>query len=359
MGRIFLLLGLFLIVSPVFGADFNIHVYTDNVPDYTDLDSYEFSATDLFATDQEKCIQIWKWASRTTHQMSRTAEKGRGIFDHVLQFNSYPNTFCGFYAAFNTTVWEHMGYKAQYVELGDHTVSQVSWDGGTSYHLFDSSMRMYCLKHDGVVASCQDIMDANTCSLSEGLGAAAAEPGHFYLYHFAKECGTNPVDPIGHPNLTDPWGYRGAVDNPVPNARTLRNGADSYTGGFTPSQYSTQSRRGFKYSLDLHPYQVYTKYFLERGDTEDYYRTTSGSFNGDPNDSSNFVNMRGNGHWEFDPDLSTTAYRKIIFSENATIHRTENGDSGPQIRPAAAAASAEIFFKVNSANVTTSAAIHI
>ena len=359
MKKILLSFGLILTFIPLLGADYNIHLHTDTTPDYADLNSYIKSLTAVFKTDQDKSIAVWRCPCRTSHQMSHTQEKGRDLYDPIMFFNSYPNTYCAYYAAFNQTVWDRMGYQTMYVQLGDHTVSEVSWDNGTRWHMFDSSMRIYGYRHDGTVADCQDIMDAHTCSLSEALGAKTPEPGHYYLYHFAKECGTNPVDPVGHVTLDAPWGYRSVVDNPVPNLRTLRNGADSYISGFDREMHYTHIRYGFRYSLDLHPHQTYTRYYRELGNTRDYYRTTSGGFTGDPNDHVGIGNMRGNGRWIFTPDLSTPAYRMLIYTESGTVHRSEDGDQGVQVRPKTAGAPAELIFKVNAANVVTSANIHL
>jgi hypothetical protein len=359
MKKILLSFGLFLTLFPLLGADYNIHLHTDTTPDYADLDSYIKSLTSVWKTDQDKSIAVWRYPCKTSHQMSRSNEKGRGLYDPIMFFNSYPNTFCAYYAAFNQTVWDRMGYGTLYVQLGDHTVSEVSWDNGTSWHMFDSSMRIYAYRHDGIVAACQDIMNTHTCPLSEALGARIPEPGHDYLYHFAKECGTNPVDPVAHVKLNDPWGYRAVVDNPVPNNRTLRNGADSYISGFDRETDNTHIRYGFRYSLDLHPYQEYTRYYKELGDTRDYYRITRGGFAGDPNDHAGIGNIRGNGRWTFTPDLSTIGYRTLMYTESGTVHRSEDGGSGVRIRPAAEGVPAELIFKVNAANVVTSANIHL
>ena len=88
-------------------------------------------------------------------------------------------------------------------------ITEVSWDGGQSWHLFDSSMSFFCYNHAGEVASCEEIMESHACELSGG----KSEPGHHYLYHGAPQC-------VSH---TGPDGWRCASDQPVAYKRTLRN----------------------------------------------------------------------------------------------------------------------------------------
>jgi len=334
----------------------NIHVFTDNGPDYTTMQSFVQTATGSWATPQEKATAIWRWSCKNRRQTSTTIENGKGLWDPVMFFNSYANTFCGYIAGLNTSMFDALGYSTCYVELGDHTVCEVSWDAGATWHLYDSSMCIHALKHDGTVASCQDIMNSDTCALSTALGAAGPEAGHYYLYHFTPECGTNPVNPAMS-QLTDPWGYRCACDNPYPNQRTLRNGASSYTDGFSRQTWYTHIRNGFSYSLNLRPHEVYTRYSTHLGETNDFFRPMTDT--NDPDTYDNLGNMRGNGRWEFAPDLSAASYRDCIYTESNVVHKSEDGGSGPAIHPQTAGTPGEVIFKVDGANVITSADIHI
>lgn len=337
----------------------NIHLYTDNNPDYTSRASFLETATSIWHEPQDQAIALWRWTLRNQRQTHTTREQGRGLWDPIMFFNSYANTYCGYMSGFMQTWWDGLGsnWRHRYVELGDHTVSEVSWDAGATWHVFDTSMGIYCFRHDGVVASCQDIVAAHTCGLSEYLGATGPEPGHYYLYHFAPECGTNPVNPAHAGDLGYPWGYRNASDNPVAYGRTLRNGADSYISGFAPNHDSTNVRHGWQYRLHVRANETYTRYWSHLGETEDYYRPTTGG--NDPDDTALGYDMRGNGRWEFTPDLTGTDYRRVLYSEVNTIHRTEAGGTGPQVHPQAPGVSSQIIFKVNGANVITSATLHL
>ena len=328
----------------------NIHLQTDNVPDYTDMESFVRSATDLWETPQDKCVAVWRWGRRSRRQTSCAREEGRYVWDPIFHYNSYGAMNCGIISALNVSSWLHLGYQARYIQLGDHTVSEVSWDDGATWHLFDSSMSIFCRNHEGVVASCEEIKEAHACELSGG----EAEPGHFYFYHYAPQCATHP----------GPTGWRCASDNPFEYQRTLAKGASSYTDGYSVSQWCQYARFGRRYVLDLRPHQSYTRYWeplddaQAGGDTSTnnrrYFRPMSNG--SDPDDQHGLNNIRGNGLWVFQPDLSAKDCRKLFYDSSGIELAAETG-SGPALHPAGPGEPAWVIFKVSAANVITS--IHL
>ena len=175
---------------------------------------------------------------------------------------------CGVISALNMASWLKLGYMARYIQLGDHTVSEVSWDDGATWHLFDSSMGFFCYNVRVVVASCEEIKAPHAGEFSGGV----SEPGYYYFYHGAPQC-------ISHRGK-DGWRY--CSDDPVNYRRTLLNGASSYTSGVHVDKYTLHVRHGHRYILNLLPGQSYTRYFkpLDRGmenvDKHDYYRPLKG-----------------------------------------------------------------------------------
>ena len=331
---------------PATAGVYNLHLVTDNVPDYTDLPSLVESATGNWQTPQDKCIAIWRWGRRARHQMSCATEGGRYILDPILHFNSYGAMNCGIISLLNIACWRQLGYQARYVQLGDHTVSEVSWDNGKTWHLFDSSMSIYCYNHEGQVASCDEIKEAHACELSGG----KSEPGHYYLYHYAPACGTHP----------GPTGWRCAADQPVAFNRTLDAGASSYTDGFDVDRYCQYAHYGHRYVLNLRPYESYTRYWTplnrNRQGTESdgdlaYFRPMP---NGSDPDGKNGENhIRGNGRWVFEPNLAAGDCRKVFYEDQGVALRSEDG-AGPNLHPAESATAAWVIFKVYAANVITS-----
>ena len=84
-------------------------------------------------------------------------EDGHWVLDPILLFNSYGHCNCGIISGVNNALWLNMGWKAHYVQLGDHTVCECSWDGGKTWHMFDTSMSFYCFNDQGEVASVREI----------------------------------------------------------------------------------------------------------------------------------------------------------------------------------------------------------
>ena len=228
-------------------AVYNLHLVTDKVPDYTDMPSLAHSTADLWQTPQDKAIAVWRWGRRSRRQTSCAGEDGRNIWDPILHYNSYGAMNCGIISSLNIASWLELGFRGRYIQLGDHTVSEVSWDDGKTWHLFDSSMSVFCYNHEGLVASCDEIQQTHACELSGG----KSERGHFYFYHFAPQCGSH----------FGPTGWRFACDNPVENDRTLFNGVDSYTHNFQVDRYCQYARTGHRYTLGVRPCESYTRYW--------------------------------------------------------------------------------------------------
>lgn len=340
-------------------AVYNLHLYTDSNPDYTTVESFLETALPVWQTPQEQAIALWRWGVRNRRQTSATYENGRPIYDPVLMFNDYANTYCAYISGALEAQVEALGgdWRARYLELSDHTVMEMSWDQGLNWHLFDASMNIYCFTPDGVVASAAQVRESRASELSLLLGETGPVPGHDYLYGFAPECGSNPVNPARAGDLGYPWGYRVASDEPVPFSRTLRNGADSYLTSVTYEDQYTHVRLGHRYRLNLRRGESYTRHWTHLGEGTDYYRAHA--HGGDPDDTHSAGDLRGNGRWLFEPDLATVGYRLSMHDESGLRHRTEAGWTGPNLQPALAGVTGQVTFKVYGANVVTSAAVDL
>jgi hypothetical protein len=115
------------------GAVYNITLVTDSAPDLTDIDSYLRSITSQYETPQEQAIAIWRWSQRLRKQTTNPTEEGHFVLDAIRMFNSYGYCNCGIISGINDVLWLRMEWKAHYVQLGDHTVSECSWDGGKTW----------------------------------------------------------------------------------------------------------------------------------------------------------------------------------------------------------------------------------
>ncbi len=306
------------------GALYNITLVTDSAPDLTDIDSYLRSITSQYATPQEQAIAIWRWSQRLRKQTTNPVEEGHFVLDPIRMFNDYGYCNCGIISGVNDALWLRMGWKARYVQLGDHTVSECSWDGGKSWHMFDSSMSFYCFNDKGQVASVREI----------------EQNPRFYLEHFAPECATNPVR-----GPDDHRGWRCASDHPVEYQRTLANGYDSFKPLNDLQEGNLLAQWGHRYVLNLRPHEHYTRYFhpLQGGGLRTF-RPVRANQDVDSNGC-----IRANGLWLYAPDLRDPATRALIYSESG-LTWTNDG-----VRPRLGTGS--LVFKVNAANVVTSASI--
>ncbi len=321
---------------------YNLHLVTDNQPDYTDFESFVASSTGAWKTPEEKAIAVWRWGRRSRHQLSCSREGARYIMDPILNYNSYGALNCGIISALNLCSWLQLGYQARYVQLGDHTVSQVSWDNGKSWHLFDSSMSFFCYNHDGQIASCQEIKEAHGCELSGG----KVEPGHYYFYHPAPQCASH----LG------PDAWRCASDEPVAFERTLAHGAESYTDGFSVDNGCQFARFGHRCILNLRPYESYTRSWVP-GDSghlnpasksPDYFRPLPNGL--EPDGQKNICNLRANGEWIFQPNFADPDCGKLFY-DAAGISLAP---VSPRLRGTEAGRTNWVIFQVSAANSITS-----
>lgn len=336
----------------------NIHLHTDSTPDYVSIEDYVASVTSAWSDPEDQAIAFWRWMVRSQLQKNNTFEDNAPIWDPMQFYGSYPNANCGYVSSYLTAFADQMGgdWRHRYVELADHTVAELSWDAGATWHMFDTSMVMYARRHDGEIASCADIAAASSCELSDFWGATGAEPGHLYFYHGAPAAVTNPPDPI-QPGLGFPSGYRKGAENPVPFSRTLRNGADSYISGFTVQEEFTHIRHGWRNRLHLRPGQTYTRYWAALGSGSEYARlNTSGV---DANDGEFALNIRSNGQWEIEPGFASADPAQGWHRLDGLVHRDSDGGFGPALRPAVGMPEAVAVAKVDGANVLTSARVYM
>jgi RNA polymerase sigma factor (sigma-70 family) len=299
-------------------ADYNITLVTDRAPDFTNIESYLHSVTSQFATSQEKAINVWRWSQRLRKQTAWPDEGGHEVLDPILMFTSYGYTQCGIISGIDNSLWLNLGWKAHYVQLGDHTVCECSWDGGKTWHMFDNSMSIYCFNDKGEVAGVREI----------------EKNPRYYLENFAPECGTNPVK-----GMQDHQGWRSGSDHPVEYNRSLANGMDSFLPPNDVIEDHLAARWGRSYAISLRPGESYTRHFsnLDAGKSDPhYFRPLRGK---DPDQGGH----RANGVWAYTPNLKI---HPDIYADSG-VTWTAQGPTGP----------GSVTFKVDAANIVTSAKV--
>jgi hypothetical protein len=318
--------------DPVTAPVYNVKLLTDSTPDLTDVDSYLRSITSQYSTPQEKAIAIWRWSQRLRKQASNPMENGHEVLDPITLFNSYGHCNCGIISGLNNTFWLNMGWKAHYVQLGDHTVCETSWDEGKTWHMFDASMSFYCFNDSGQVASVTEI----------------EKNSRFYLENFAPECGTNPVK-----GPDDQQGWRQASDWPVRYQRTLANGWDSFKPPNDISEYTSYAQWGARYVLNLRPREIYTRFFSHLDATTPAARTLRPVNGKDPEGQHGNQGIRGNGVWHYAPDLRGPGAADLVYDSS----NVKWGDARPGFAVSVldGAKPGVVVLRVSAANVVASA----
>ena len=316
---------------------YNVRLVTDSTPDLTDLQSYLRSVTSQFPTPQEKAIAIWRWSHHLRKQTSNPVEGGQYVLDPILLFNNYGYCNCGIVSGLNDTFWLNLGWKARYVQLGDHTVSECSWDGGATWHMFDDSMSFYCFNDAGQVASVTEIEN---------------NP-RYYLENFAPECGTNPVK-----GPDDHRGWRPGSDRPVEYQRTLADGYDSFKPPNDLQDGNLYAQWGQRFVLNLRPGEHYTRYFhrLDATSNPRYFRPLSRNRDVDE-DQNGSRGLRANGLWRYAPDLRNARISEQVYDARGVAW----GDprNGFAVRAADPSVPGTLVFRVSAANVVTSARLFV
>ncbi|WP_197356158.1 discoidin domain-containing protein [Aureliella helgolandensis] len=315
---------------------YNLSLRTDSTPDLSDIDSYLRSITSQHATAQDKAIAIWRWSQRMRKQTSNPIEDGQHVLDPIVLFNNFGHCNCGIISGLNNTFWLNMGWRAHYVQLGDHTVCETSWDDGKSWHMFDASMSFYCFNDTGQVA---------------GVAEIEKNP-HYYLRNFAPEVGTNPVQ-----DINDHQGWRQASDRPVHYHRTLANGYDSFKAPNSISGGGLHAQWGQRFAINLRENEHYTRYFGHLAEV-DKSRTFRPLETGkDPEGQHRHLGIRANGVWRYAPDLRSRFADQLVYDSAGVTF----GDarSGFAIKPADANAAGTLLLRIPASNVVTSAKLSL
>jgi len=293
-----------------------LKVLTDNTPDISDASSYLKSVVAPWqATQEEKCIMTWKWETWLRHQTSSASESGSKVLDIIKAYNNYGARICGQTSEDLSLLWHGLGYPAQKRSFGGHTVSEAFYNG--QWHMYDAAFGFYFRdKITGDVIGIDSIrtdlpMTSFVCPVTTFEG-----PGGFSIYE------------PGRSNT-------GEMTEFTPSPSTV-------------VQYAAT---GYTYNMSLRPFESYRKTWLELGSDHNYYTPYLGDTT-DLNDGWLSPFVRSNGEWLLQPDFTTANYRKCMLAESHTVM-----DASPRLHPDVAGTAATVDFKIDAANVITSAVI--
>jgi len=192
--------------------------------------------------------------------------------------------------------------------------------------MYDNSMSaIYTLCDGRTVAGVEDIGKEGACAVSDG----KSEPGHIARYHCL--------------NATSANGFLTGADC----ARDLDQEYRCFNpNGLKYRYYFNGWDYGHRYILNLKQGETYTRYYHSLGQEPEYYVPNNGQ------DPDNRYRIRGNGVWISRPSLAPENLQKVIQHANNITAVEPFG-----LQPEQAGISAEVVFKVQSGNVTTSQVI--
>jgi hypothetical protein len=310
----------YLFAAPCHAGLYNLKVVTDASPDCSDMPSLVHSITARWPTVAEKCWALFYWNHIGRRQTEPMILHGTALTDPIRQFNDYGYTMCSTISGINCALWHNLGLPAKYWDISLHTVPEVFYDG--RWHMYDNSMSaLYTLCDGKTLAGVQDIGKEGACAASGGV----PERGHIAKYHCLYATGAN--------------GFLTGADT----QRSLDEEARCFSpNGLKYRNYFFDWDYGHRYILNLRENESYTRYYQSLGTTAEFYVPNNGT------DPDHRYHLRGNGRWEFRPDLTTADLAK-------TIHSAKNITGGRAgLRPVKAGEPAEVIFKVDAANVLTS-----
>ncbi|HUV39274.1 MAG TPA: discoidin domain-containing protein [Planctomycetota bacterium] len=321
----------------------NVKVVTDASPDFTDMQSLVHSVTSKWAMPRDKCWSMFYWMHLARRQTQPMIVHGMELTDPIRQCNDYGFMMCSTIAGMNCAIWHHMGLKVKFWDISMHTVSECFYDD--RWHVYDDSMSALYTLCDGVtVAGVEDVGKTGACEASGGKN----EPGHIARYHCL--------------NATSNNGWLTGADF---EGRSLV----SEFGCFNPKglkfrYYYNNWDWGHRYILNVRDDEVYTRYYdrRDRNSPNVVAQDKQGQHKADPayfvpnrgRDPERGLRIRGNGEWSWKPKLTAVDYRKSIVSETNIAADPLGG-----LRPLIPAQPAEVVFKVNAANVITSARVEL
>ncbi len=322
--RVWVVVGLLVLARAgvLSGEVCNIVVVSDSRPDFSDMESFIHSVTSPHDTTDAQCKAIWRWLTRCRRQTPHPIIHGTPVHDPIMFFNDFGYSYCSDYAGINCGIWHSMGLPVKFWDIASHTVSECFYND--RWHMFDNSMSAYYTLCDGkTVAGVEDIGKPGACQASHG----RTEDAHIALVHCV--------------GATGPYGFLTGADT----QRSLRyEGAHCFNPNALKYRYYYNGfELGHRYVLNLRANETYTRHTAPLGESPEYYLPLE---NGK---SPQGLGTFGNGVWVFAPDLTKESTLDDLYG-STNIALSEAG-----LTLADASRPGEAIFRVNGANIVTSA----
>lgn len=146
--------------SPV-GVVCHVKILSDKVADVSSIEAWQRSFLKEGMTDQAKALAAWRSTVMFQHQDDPPREylqHEQVVQDPIKVFNVYGYSFCSVASGNIAALARHAGLKVRGWGINAHSVPEVYWNG--AWHMLDASLINYFPKHDGSIASVEEIMAA-------------------------------------------------------------------------------------------------------------------------------------------------------------------------------------------------------
>ena len=326
------------------GAVYNLKVLSDKTVDLTDLKSFCHDATARWPANDEKAAAIAHWLGVLGNQSGPLYDWMP--VEPVLQLNTTTAAQCAYWTGLYIAIAEGgMGWIGRHYEVGDHTVPELEYGG--KRHYLDNTYKFFPVACDGrTIISITD--------MDEEAGPCARGPRcrfHNLLYHtpqalcpdldgYVRDKEGNDSTPI-RAWLSGSWLRREAAGRAYFAVKL----DEEWVKKCWQEHVTESCHSMYRCLVNLRDRESYTRYWDPVGDTPDCFYPNE---NGEDPDRGLNDRGRGNGVWEFEPDLASGADLEsvtgVVFGRDG-IRPAERGQEGTAV------------FKVDSANITTGCTI--
>jgi hypothetical protein len=138
----------------------HVKVLSDKIEDVSSLDAWQKSFIKEGMSDEKKALAIWETVLKFRHQDAPPQELFLTgcVHDPIKTFNVYGYGQCCCASSNIAALSRHLGLQARGWGINAHSVPEVSWDQGKSWHMFDASLLTYFPKADGQIAGVEELV---------------------------------------------------------------------------------------------------------------------------------------------------------------------------------------------------------
>jgi hypothetical protein len=138
----------------------HVNVVSDKVEDVSSLAAWQKSFIKNGMSNEQKALAVWQTVLKFRHQDAPPRElfATECVHDPIKTFNVYGYGMCCCASCNIAALSRHIGMQARGWAINGHSVPEVSWDQGKSWHMLDASLLCYFPKADGQIACVEELV---------------------------------------------------------------------------------------------------------------------------------------------------------------------------------------------------------